>query len=186
VPGEGKTFSAVNLAMSIAMELDRTVLLVDADVARPSLPHVLGLPETRGLLDRLENPRLPLHEILFRTNVKKLTFLPSGRPNPRATEMLASDAMTALIEELGNRYSDRIILFDSPPLLVTTESRELAQHMGQIVFVIGAGATPVADVQRAVATIESCPVKLTLLNKATDRTPSGDGYGYGYGYGYGR
>ena len=185
-PHEGKTFSAVNLAMSFAMELDRTVLLVDADVARPSLPRVLGLPETRGLLDRLENPQLDLSEILFRTNVKKLSFLPCGRPNPRATEMLASDNMTALVHELGSRYPDRLIIFDSPPLLVTTEARELASHMGQIVFVVSAESTPVADVQRALATIEDCPVKLMLLNKASRTSGGESSYGYGYGYGYGR
>ena len=185
MPGEGKTFSSVNLAMSIAMELDHTVLLVDADVARPQLPTVFGLPETRGLLDRLENPNLPMNEILFSTNVKKLSFLPSGRPNPRATEMLASEAMNSLVEELGNRYPDRIIIFDSPPLLVTTESRVLAQHMGQIVFVIGAGISPTAEVKRALSTIEECPVKMVLLNKVKGAPGGqyGDGYGYGYGYG---
>ncbi len=182
VPGEGKTFAAVNLAMSIATELDQTVLLVDADVARPSLPRILGLPAGKGLLDALENKRFDLGRALIRTNVEKLTVLPSGAQNVHATELLASDAMVNLLHEIANRYSDRIIIFDSPPLLVTTEARVLATHMGQILFVVRAESTLQSDVKRALATIEACPVKVILLNQA--RTVAQGGYGYGYGYGY--
>ncbi len=181
LPGEGKTFSALNLAMSIAMELDRTVLLVDADVARPRLPQTLGLPDSRGLLDVLADRSIDLSRVLVKTNVEKLTFLPSGRPHPRAAEMLASEGMAVLLDEIARRYEDRIVIFDSPPLLVTTESRVLASRVGQVVFVIHADHTLQGDVTKALATIESCPVKLVLLNRA--RTASQGTYGYGYGYG---
>jgi protein-tyrosine kinase len=180
IPGEGKTFSAVNLAMSIAMELDQTVLLVDADVARPSLPHVLGLPPGKGLLDALENKSFDLAQALIRTNVEKLTLLSSGTQHAHATELLASDAMVRLLDEMANRYSDRIVIFDSPPLLVTTESRVLATHMGQIVFVVHAESTLQSDVKKALATIEACPIRTILLNQA--RTAAQGAYGYGYGY----
>ena len=183
VPGEGKTFTAVNLAMSLAMELDRTVLLVDADVARPSLPNLLGLPSTRGLLDVLDSKAVDLNHVLLRTNVEKLSILPSGTPHPHATELLASGAMAQALEEMSARYADRIIIFDSPPLLVTTEARVLATQMGQIVFVVHAESTLQSDVKRALATIESCPIKMMVLNQA--RTVGQGAHGYGYGYGYG-
>jgi len=185
MPGEGKSFTAINLAMSIAMELDHTVMLVDADVARPSVMRELGLKPSPGLLDLLTNSQLQVSDVLLRTNVDKLSILPSGSPHPRATELLASDAMTQLVADLGSRYSDRIIIFDSPPLLLTTESRVLATHMGQIVVVVQAEKTLQSEVRHALATIESCPVKLLVLNQARGGQ-EGHGYGYGYGYGYGQ
>ena len=181
--GEGKTFTAVNLAMSIATELDYTVMMVDADVARPSVMKVLGLSEGPGLLDLVLDDSSDMSTMLLKTNIDKLTILPAGTPHPRATELLASDAMIRLLDEIANRYPDRIIVFDSPPLLLTTEARVLASHMGQVVVVVQAGKTLQSEVRHALATIEACPVKLLLLNQA--RTLSMEGYGYGYGYGYG-
>jgi exopolysaccharide/PEP-CTERM locus tyrosine autokinase len=182
LPGEGKSFTSINLAMSIAAELDHTVMLVDADVARPSVLKMLGLPPGPGLLELLEG-KAEMASVLMRTNVDKLTILPSGAPHPKATELLASDAMSALLQDMATRYPDRIIIFDSPPLLLTTESRVLATHMGQIVIVVHADQTLQSTVKQALATIESCPVKMTVLNKA--RSGSGGGYGEGYGYGHG-
>ncbi|MBY0341729.1 MAG: chromosome partitioning ATPase, partial [Rhodocyclaceae bacterium] len=98
------------------------------------------------------------------------------------TELLASEAMSRMLEELASRYSDRIIIFDSPPLLVTTESRALASHMGQVVLVVRAERTTHAEVRHALAMIEQAPVKMLMLNQAAD--PNAKGYGYGYGYGY--
>ena len=184
--GEGKSFSAINLAMSIATELDNTVMLVDADVARPSVLRMLGLPASPGLLDLLVGDVEDLSSVLLKTNIDKLTLLPSGTPHLRATELLASDAMSQLIKNIANRYSDRIIIFDSPPLLLTTESRVLATHMGQIVMVVHAEKTLQADVQHALSSIEACPVKLMVLNQARSGSQGGyGGYG-GYGYGYGQ
>jgi protein-tyrosine kinase len=181
--GEGKSFSAINLAMSIATELDNTVMLVDADVARPSVLRMLGLPASPGLLDLLVGDIDDLSSVLLKTNIDKLTLLPSGTPHMRATELLASDAMSQLIKNIANRYSDRIIIFDSPPLLLTTESRVLATHMGQIVMVVHAEKTLQVDIQHALSSIEACPVKMMVLNQAKNGFQGGYG-GYGYGYGY--
>lgn len=183
MPGEGKSFTAINLAMSMAMELDYRVLLVDADVAKPSLMKTLGLPPSPGLLDLLLDKRTDMADVMLRTNVEKLTLLPSGTPHPRATELLASDAMTSLVEEMGRRYPDRVIIFDSPPLLLTTESRVLATHMGQIVMVVQAEKTLQSQVRHALTTIEACPVKMLVLNQARGGDQAAYGYGYGYGYG---
>jgi protein-tyrosine kinase len=187
--GEGKTFSAVNLAMSIAAELDHTVMLVDADVLRPSVVSRLGLGEQLedrpGLLEVLSG-KANMSNAIVRTNLDKLTLLPSGRPQEQATELLASEAMSRMLEEIARRYRDRIVIFDSPPLLQTTEARTLAMHMGQIVLVVHAGRTLQGDVQNALATIEACPVRLVLLNQADASAQNPYGYGYGYGYGSSR
>lgn len=183
LPGEGKSFTAINLAVSIAMELDHTVLLVDADVSRPSILNCLGLAPEQGLMDVLTG-RAELGDVLLRTNVEKLSLLPAGMPHPRATELLASDAMNRMLEEMASRYAERVIVFDSPPLLVTTEARELATHMGQVVVVVEANRTTHGTLRQALAAIDNCPVKLMVLNKSDDRGPGGY-YGYGYGYGYG-
>jgi exopolysaccharide/PEP-CTERM locus tyrosine autokinase len=185
LPGEGKSFTAINLAISIAMELDNTVMLVDADVARPSVLNMLGLPPKEGLLDVVNENSLDISRVLLRTNIEKLSILPSGTPHPRATELLASDAMIRLLDDMAKRYPDRIIIFDSPPLLLTTEARALATHMGQIVVVVQSGETTQAAVREAVATIDACPLKMMVLNKATQSASDRYGYGYAYGYGYG-
>jgi receptor protein-tyrosine kinase len=177
MPGEGKTFTAINLAMSLAMELDHTVLLVDADVARPAVLERLGLPAAKGLLDLLTAPQIELADVLLRTNVERLSILPAGTHHDRATELLASEGMNRLLEDLAGRYPDRIIVFDAPPLLPSTESRVLATHMGQVVVVVEAEKTPQSAVEQALATIESCPVVMTLLNKV-----AGSDVGSYYGY----
>lgn len=184
--GEGKSYTSLNLAMSIAAELDHTVMLVDADVARPSLLRMMGVPPSAGLLDVLKG-NASMSDVLLRTNIEKLTFLPSGTPHPRATELLASEAMRVLLDDISKRYPDRIIIFDSPPLLLTTEARVLATQVGQVVMVVQAERTLRADVERALSTIDSCPVRLMLLNmsRVSSAAGYGDGYGYGHGYGYG-
>jgi protein-tyrosine kinase len=177
LPGEGKTFTSVNLALSIATEIDSRVLLIDGDVAHPSIPALLGAPHAPGLLDLLTRGDVDVGDALIRTNAERLTLLPAGSRHPRATELLASEQMADLLRELGSRYSDRIILFDSPPLLATTESRVLATQMGQIVLVVAADATSQRAVTHALATIESCEVVLMALNKSK-RTDGGTYYGY--------
>lgn len=183
VPGEGKTFTAINLAMSIAMEVDTRVLLVDADVANPSVPAVLGFKEPRGLMDVLIDGTVDLADVLLRTNVDRLTVLPAGRSHRRATELLASEAMERLIADLAMRYPDRIVVFDAPPLLATTEARALATHMGQIVVVVEAERTTQSAVKHALALLEDCPVVMTMLNKAA-RSSVGAYYGYYGHYGH--
>lgn len=185
LPGEGKSFCALNLAMSIAMEVDTTVLLVDADVVAPGVPELLGIAPTKGLMDVLTKKELDIGDVLHRTNVDRLSVILAGTQELSAAELLASEAMAALLDEVSSRYSDRIIIFDSPPLLATTESRVLANHMGQIVLVVEADKTTQGDLEKALETIEGCDVVMMLLNKATDPDLAAHGE-YGYGYGYGR
>jgi receptor protein-tyrosine kinase len=165
LPGEGKSFIALNIAMSIAMERDSRVLLIDADTTRPSLSAILGAPFSQGLLDLLTNPALAPAQTLLRTNVERLTFLPSGTPRSNATELLASEAMERLVESLASRYTDRILIFDAPPLLAAPEPPVLASYMGQIVVVVEAQRTTHKAVQHALAAVEGCPVVMTVLNK---------------------
>lgn len=180
LPGEGKTFTAVNLALSIAAEIDNTVLLVDADVAHPAVQHTLGLPEGMGLLDVLTG-RCSMREAIVRTNIDKLTVMQAGLPQDHATEMLSSAAMVRLLEEMASRYADRIIVFDLPPLLLTTEARVMAGHAGQLVLVVRAHQTTVSEFNHALATVEDVPLKMVMLNQAQSSDQGPHGYGYGYG-----
>lgn len=166
LPGEGKTFCAVNLAISIAMEMDHTVLLVDADVARPSVPHFLGLKNEAGLMDVLLDDRLDLADVMLRTNIDSLTFLPAGKSHRHATELLASQAMSRLLDEIARRYPDRIVIFDSPPVLLTTESRVLASQMGQIVMVVEAEKTTQHAVKAVLRQIGSSDNVNLIYNKS--------------------
>lgn len=178
--GEGKSFCSTNLAMSIAMEMDNRVLLVDADVARPSIPRMLDFnPDRKGLLDIILNPSLNVSDILTKTSVDKLTLIAAGTRHPHATELLASQSMADILMELAQRYSDRIVIFDSPPLLLTSEARVLASQMGQIVLVVEAERTTQQTVKEALRQIESCDVINLIYNKA--RTSAASGY-YGYYY----
>lgn len=166
--GEGKTFCALNLALSIASEVDSSVLLVDADVLRPSVMTRLGVQgHHKGLLDLLSDTTLELPELILKTNIPKLSVLPAGAPTSHSTELLASDALLELLHEISTRYPERIVIFDSPPLLSTTESRVLAARMGQIVMVVGADHTQTLDLAQAYTALEHCPVVLSLLNRCT-------------------
>ncbi|WP_297529658.1 XrtA-associated tyrosine autokinase [Thiohalobacter sp.] len=183
--GEGKTFTSINLALSIAMEKDMTVLLVDADVAKPEVTKRLGIQAEKGLTDVLLDDDVWLGDVLIRTSVPKLSILPAGRPHPHATELLASSAMRELADEMSMRYPDRVIIFDSPPLLLTSEARVLAGLMGQILVVVEESKTPQPVVQEALNTIDGTEVVGLVLNKAHHHVGV-DLYGaYGYGYGYG-
>ncbi len=176
LPREGKTFVSINLALSIAMERDTTVLLIDADATRPAVLERLGLPPSRGLLDALSDPTVDVQSLLLRTNVERLSILPAGTLQQQATELLASESMSMLVEQLAAPFSDRILVFDAPPLLGSTESRVLAALMGQVVLVIEADRTPQGQVMDALTTLESCPVVMTLLNKASS-SEAGSYYG---------
>ena len=180
LPGEGKTFCAINLAMSIAMELDHTVLLVDADVARPSVLRTLGLPAQRGLMDILLDDTLDMSDVMLRTNVNTLSVLPAGTANPRATELLASHTMKSLVMEIANRYPDRIVIFDSPPLLLTTEAHVLASNMGQIVMVVEAERTTQHAVKESLRLLEGCDNVNLIYNKSR-AFPGAETYDYHYG-----
>jgi len=184
--GEGKTFTSINLAMSIATEMDKTVLLVDADVAKPDVTARLGVQAEKGLIDVLLDDDLTLPDVLIRTDIPKLTLLPAGRKHVRSTEILASEAMRQLTLELSTRYSDRIVIFDSPPMCLTSEARVLAGLMGQIVLVVEQGKTSQHTVKQALSMLEQNEIVGIVLNKKKASERGGDGYygKYGY-YGYG-
>lgn len=177
IAGEGKTFTSINLALSISMEVDRSVLLVDADMIRPMVLERLGLQPRKGLMDVLRDSSLDLSEVMLRTNIPKLSLLPSGESGTDATEMLASGAMEQLLDDLAAKYADRIIIFDAPPLLLATESHVLAAHVGQVIVVVEASKTSRHAAAEAFASVSHCPVVLPLLNKCSGSNSMG-GYGH--------
>ena len=186
VAGEGKTFTSLNLAISIAMELDRTVLLVDADLANPGLSRLLGAQDLPGLTERLLDDKVSLKDLLLRTDVPKLTLLPAGRRHRRSTELLASNTMKGLLDEVATRYPDRVVLFDSPPLLATSEASVLAEQAGQVCLVVESTTTPQFLVKEALGLLRHQDRVSLVLNKTRDELLSGRrGYYYGYRYGYG-
>lgn len=179
IQGEGKTFCAINLALSLAAEVDRTVLLVDADILRPSIGARLGIDSRTGLLDLLSDRTLDLPDVLLKTNVPKFTVLPAGVPRPDSAELLAGGHMRVLFDELSRRYPDRIIVVDAPPLLPTSEARTLASRAGQVVMIVDAGSTSQAHVGQAFAAVEGCKNVMSILNRRSDMLRN---YGSGYGY----
>lgn len=183
LPGEGKTFTAINLALSIATERDKQVLLIDADVARPSVSKVLGINPTVGLIDHLENDDISVSDILMNTNMPGLRIIPAGKLHKHSTELLSSNKMALFVEELSSRYVDRIVIFDSPPLLAATQGDILAKLVGQVVLVVEAEKTMQSVVMESVEKLSSCDVVLAVFNKSK-RVNESDYYGYGYGYGH--
>ena len=195
--GDGKTFTAINLAISIAMEQDKTVLFVDADVAKASAGALLGVPaNSLGLINVLENNDMSLSDVILPTSMENLRILPAGTIHERSNELLASRSMQDLMRELAGRYPDRVVVFDSPPMLLTTEASVLASFMGQIVFVVSTDETPQQAVTEALERVGQDKVIGMVLNKSHRRRNQilglaygygyRSGYGYGYGYGYGR
>lgn len=185
LPGAGKTFITFNLALSIATELDCSVTLVDADVSKPHLTHRFGLQDRQGLTNLLTDD-LALSDVLLTTDVKGLTILPAGTRAEHATELLASDRMRRLIRNLGTRERGQIVVFDSPPLLMTSQAKALADVVGQIVVVVAANSTPQQAVIQAIQDLDPSKAINVILNKAVrSAVPglSGDEYGYGHAYG---
>lgn len=183
-PNEGKTFTACNLALSIAAERNRTVLLVDADVIKPAVASTLGIEGEPGLVDYLIDDRLDLADVLVDTNVPALTLLPAGSRHHLSTELLAGERMRKLAVEMSERYPDRMVIVDSPPLLMTSEASILASLMGQVVMVVEAERTPQSQVKEALALLHPHQIVGFVLNK-TRAFLGTQGYGYGYGYSYG-
>jgi receptor protein-tyrosine kinase len=185
VPGEGKTYNAVNLALAFAQERDITVLLVDCDVTKQGVSRMLGVDKRRpDLTDLLTSESLSAGEALLRTDIPGLVLLPAGKPHEFITEMVASQRMASLVDELSTRYHDRVIIFDAPPLLSTPESQVLAGLVGQIVFVIEAGKTPFTIVQEGLGMLPKEKAIGLLLNKSESISNRG-GYYYNYYTPYG-
>jgi protein-tyrosine kinase len=184
LPGDGKTFTCINLALSIAREQDRSVLLVDADVAKAHITRLFGAEGQPGLLDLLEEDSLlNLDDTILKTDITGMSVMTAGAMRSHSTELLASERMESLIRALSAQDPNRIVLFDSSPILATSESLVLSSLVGQVVLVVAAEQTPQQAVLEAIAAIdENKPVNL-VLNQA--RYDSADGYN-SYGYGYGR
>jgi protein-tyrosine kinase len=179
LPGEGKTFTAINLTFSIAMEKDLRVVLVDADVAKPQISKMFGVSAERGLLDAVTNPALDLERLILPTDVPNLFLLPAGTYSDRPTELLASERMVDVMNRLLERDSNRIFIFDSPPLLLTTEAPALAAVAGQVVVVVRAGHTEhhvLVDTLNRLP--EGCSPSL-VLNQSTLKSTGYYYYGYG-------
>jgi receptor protein-tyrosine kinase len=175
LPGAGKTFLSLNLALSIATELDWTVLLIDADVSRRALSRSLGLASQSGLISLLEDESRDLGDCVFKTNLPGLHILPAGPDRPNVKELLGSQRMRALIADFSRRER-RIVIIDSPPLLLTSEARVLASYVGQVVLVVEAGVTPRRSVFEAIETLDSAKAINLVLNKNRMR------FGHHYGY----
>jgi len=181
-PNEGKTFVSINLALSIALEQDKTVLLIDADVLRPSVNRELGIGNVPGLIEYLLGEKDDIGDIIYNTNIDKLKIIPAGEPHHLSNELLASDKMESLAKELAERYSDRIVIFDCPPLIGVTETLVLANLMGQAIVVVEESKTYLSDIQKATENLSDDLALGLVLNKAIKSHK--DMYGY-YGYGYG-
>lgn len=177
---EGKTFASINLAISCAMELDKTVLLVDADLIWPSIFKTFGLPEPLGLSDYLCGTVPNISSLLVRTEINNLVLLSAGTLLGKTAEQLSSGRMRALISELEERYDDRIVIFDTSPLLVSNESRVLAEMVGQVVMVVEEGVTKVSDVKSSLEYLDPNKSISFILNKCTSRHKGG-AYYYGEG-----
>ena len=177
LPGEGKTFTALNLALSMALERDYTVLLVDADVVFPNLSDLLGAAGERGLVDRHADPDVDLGSLIRTTDINKLRVLPAGKPHAHSTELLASAEMERVAAELSERYSDRMVIFDSPPLLSASQANVLSQRVGQVLLVVEAFRTPRYVVADAVSYLDAEKPVGVVLNKG--RVASANYYGYG-------
>ena len=162
--GEGKTFTAINLAMSIAFERDFRVLLVDADVRKADILTQLGIKPGRGLVDVLIDETLDLSDVMIRTDFEGLTILASGTSHSLSTELLASQGMADLVDEISRRYADRIVVFDTPPVLLASEAAALAQHVGQTVFVVKAESTSREIVKEALEVLKPARNVALVLN----------------------
>ncbi len=181
LPDEGKTFCAVNLALSLANERDIEVLLVDADVAKPSILSTLGLEAGPGIMDMIEDPSIDPESCVIRTDIPGLNVLPAGRPSNEATELIASGRTSAVIEALG-RVPNRITIFDSPPALAASPASVLALHVGQTMLVVRADHTAESDLRDTLRLLEGCEDIRLLLNAASaglGRRRFGTYYGYG-------
>lgn len=183
LPGDGKTFNCINLALSMAIEKDNSVLLVDADVAKRHTSELLGVADQPGLTDLLKDHSADINKFVLRTDIPGLRVLPAGSLDEQSTELLASNRMHEVIRLISKTYSDRVAIFDSPPILVTSEARVLASFMGQIAMVVCAGVTPQNAVLEALDKLDDSKAINLILNQSAFGSVI-DGYGqYGYGYG---
>lgn len=181
LPGDGKTFTSFNFAMSLALEKDYKVILVDADVAKPHISSVLGLAAERGLMEVLADNTLDVGSVVRPTSVKGLYFVPAGQITETATELLSSGRMATILRRLATLEPNLIVVFDSPPVLLTSEAQALASCMSQVLVVVRSNVTPRAAVRQAIDLLDVGPNRAALLLNDTQDAGQAD-YGYAYGH----
>jgi len=179
LPGDGKTFTSTNLAFSLARERDISVLLVDADLPKPHVSRIFGLQKEPGLMDALVDESIAIESLVVTTNVRGLSILPAGNPAEGIAELLHSDRMRQMTARLCGHDPRRIVLLDSPPLLVTSEGPALTSLAGQVVLVVRAGQTPSRAVVDSVSLIGAGRLGGIVLNEAPAQATAGYYYGYG-------
>ncbi|MDX9715178.1 MAG: XrtA-associated tyrosine autokinase [Dissulfurispiraceae bacterium] len=178
---EGKSITAANLAVSIAQDIDHTVLLVDTDLRRPSLHAYFGLDPKYGLSDYLQGTK-ELPEVLIKTGIGKLVFLPAGQAVENPSELLASTRMRELVQEMKNRYKDRYVIFDTSPLLVTADSISMSRYMDGIIFVVQSDQTHKKDAAKALSMVKGVPIIGVVMNDVPEYLSSDKNDYYRYGY----
>lgn len=178
LPGEGKTFTSINLALSMALERDISVLLADADVLKPRVSEIFGVRQERGLMDALVNERLGIESLVIPTNVRGLSILPAGRAGENPAELLTSNRMRQLLTHLISHDPRRIVLLDSPPMLITSEGKLLTKIAGQIVLVVRAGQTPLHALREVIALCNS-EQRVGIVVNDGRLTLTEEFYGYG-------
>ncbi len=164
-PGEGKTVNTINLAISIAQEIDRTVLLIDANLRKPAVHKCFGLDETEGLADYLLG-KASISEIMINPGIDKLTIIPGGRPLTTSSEMLGATRMADLVTEMKTRYGDRILVFDGPDMLTNADSQVFAKLVDGVVLVVEAEKTARQDIKKAIELLGKTPLIGTIFNKS--------------------
>lgn len=179
IPGEGKTYTAINLALSIAHEQDHTVLLIDCDVPHYGASRLLGIDDRPGLVDILENNDVSVGDAILRTDIPALSLISAGNQHDFVSELLTSQRMSEFVSEIGERYGDRVVIFDGPPLLPTPQAQVLTSLVGQVVFVIEAGKTPKTLVEEALNMIPEEQAAGLVMNKS-EGISARSGYYYGY------
>ena len=188
VPGEGKTFTSLNLALSIVRDRESRVVLVDGDVARPGLTPTLGLEGRPGLTDALEDTAMDVDAVIYRTDIDGLFFVPAGRWHDQSPEFFAGSRMPQVIDELSRRVGNGVIIFDSPPLLATNDAQALTRYAGQVLLVVRSDDTEQQAVLDALALVDRTAVVSAVLNRVSPSIVSRyyGQYYYGYNYGQGR
>lgn len=181
-PGEGKTFTAVNLALAIAAEKETEVVLVDADLAKPSVLSSLGLPGGKGLMDALADPSIDIADCVLGTDISGLWVVPAGSATTTDSEYLSSSRTRQVLDRLVEGAPNRFVIFDSPPALAASPAAELAKYVGQSVVVARADRTGQGALEDAIQLLAACP-NIQLLLNAVHFSPSGRRFGSYYGYG---
>ena len=183
LPGEGKTFSSINLALSLAAERGLRVLLIDADVIRPSVGNMFVSPASEGLTDLLSGRVKQVSDVLYRcVDVPNMSVIFSGNPKTNSPELISSGQMAHLCHELSTRYPDRVIILDTPPVLASSEPAILATYVHQLIMIVSAAQTDKHQLRKALEAVSSCKNVSLLFNKAPrwDETEYNSYYGYGY------